>query len=124
MITNYEELKRLIKETYEKTSMFIDSYGVLIVKKSKNVQVTFEFRDFIDWKSETKLDCLHEMYVGHKCLTFGFWNGNEQSGGGYMEVCDSRDLSNEIIDYIDKHLALPKIVRHGYVQLSLFGGTL
>lgn len=118
-ITTEKDLIELINTTYQNAIIEHDRFGNLIIRKNKEKQCEFYFKSFpIDIKQKDKLCSVCEDFIGHTCLSFGFQYFDETySGGGYMAVADEHDLSNEIINFIDKHLALNK---RRYEQLTLF----
>lgn len=115
MILNETDLINLITDTYKNAIVEHDRFGNLRVYKDKSIWCVFYFKTFQKNVNDDKFACVHEDFVGHTCLSFG-WSTYD-SGGGYMTVADQHDLAPEIIKYIDNHIRPQKKT---YEQLTLF----
>lgn len=112
MITTERQLIDLLNETYDNPIIEKNRFGKIVIK-GKGVYCEFYFTDITEKDYNAA-----EQFLGHRCLSFGFqYQRKDYYGGGYMSVADKTDLSNEIINFIDKYLSLKK---KRYEQLSLF----
>ena len=115
MITNEQQLIDLINNTYINPIIEKNKFDEIVVKKDNKIQCEFCFRYF---DKNNYLNSVADKFINHNCLSmhFQYTNGNYY-GGGYMDTCDNKDLSNEIIEMIDKHIKLDK---KRYEQLTLW----
>lgn len=109
MITNEQDIVNLINSNYSDAIIGKNKFGYLIIGKENQKHCEFSFRKI--GKQATAAD----KFVDHLCLAFGYVDGN--SGQSYLEVADDHDLSQEIIEWIDKHLQLSK---NKFEQMKLF----
>lgn len=113
MINDEEQLINLVKNTYENPIIEHNRFGELVVRKNKEVECQFYFRYF---DNDNKSAC--EKFINHNCLALSFfYHERDGYGGSCMHTCDNQDLTDKIIDLIDKHIGLKKKT---YEQMSLF----
>lgn len=109
MITNEQDIINLVNKTYADAIIGKNKFGNLIIGKENQKHCEFYFKKF------GKQAMAADKFVDHLCLDFGYVDGN--SGQSYLEVADDHDLSQEIIEWIDKHLQLAK---KKFEQMKLF----
>lgn len=109
MITNEQDIINLVNKTYADAVIGTNKFGKLIIGKEKEKHCEFSFRKI------GKQAMAADKFLGHLCLDFGYVDG--YSGRSYLEVADDYDLSQEIIEWIDKHLQLAK---KKFEQMKLF----
>ena len=112
MITNDNDLTELINKTYDNVIVYRNKFNEICVKVDNQKYCSFYFKHF---DKETESNSVADRFIGHTCLSLGTTKG--YSGYGYMEVADTKDLSQEIIDFISKGIK-PKLKT--YEQLTLF----
>ena len=100
MILNEQDIVNLINSNYSDAIIGKNKFGDLIVGKENQKHCEFSFKKF------GKQAMVADKFVDHLCLAFRYVDGNY--GTSYMEVADDHDLSQEIIEWIDKHLQLSK----------------
>jgi len=114
-ITNEEALTELIKNTFAELEIKKNQFGETeITRKGNHKRVRFAFRDFFG----VSANYIDEKFVDHICLSFSVTNGD--GGVGWLEVADDKDLTPQIIDFIDMQLDHPKRRNEVNEQLSLF----
>lgn len=114
-ITNEEALTELINNTFAELEIKKNQFGETeITRKGNNRRVRFAFRDFFG----VSANYIDEKFVDHICLSFSVTNGD--GGVGWLEVADDKDLTPQIIDFIDMQLDHPKRRNEVNEQLSLF----
>lgn len=101
MLLNENDLINLVKDTYRNIIVEHNRFGNLIVRINKRIWCEFYFKTFPLNIREDKTASVHEDFIGHTCLSFGWFCAD--SGGGYMEVADKKDLSSKVIDYLPHH---------------------
>lgn len=109
MILNEQDIINLVNSNYCDAIIGKNKFGNLIVGKENQKHCEFSFRKI------GKQAMAADKFLDHLCLSFGYRDGN--SGQSYLEVADCYDLSQEIIEWIDRHLQLSK---NKFEQLKLF----
>ena len=114
-ITNEEALTELINNTFAGLEIKKNQFGETeITKKGNHKRVRFAFQDYFG----VSANYIDEKFVDHICLSFSVTDGD--GGVGWLEVADDKDLTPQIIDFIDTHLDHPKRKAEVNEQLSLF----
>ena len=99
-ILNEQDIINLVNKTYSDAIIGKNKFGNLIIGKENQKHCVFYFKKF------GKEAMVGNKFVDHLYLAFGYVDGN--SGQSYTEVADDCDLSQDIIEWIDKHLQLAK----------------
>ena len=114
-ITNEEALTELINNTFAELEIKKNVFEKLEVSRKKvKRKVVFGFRDH---RNDSSTYC-SERLANHLCLSFRWVE--ENAGGSQMVVADDKDLTPQIIDFIDMQLDHPKRRNEVNEQLSLF----
>lgn len=116
-ITNEEALTELIKNTFAELEIKKNVFEKIeVTRKNVKRKVVFGFRDH---RNDSSTYC-DERLANHLCLSFDWQEEPPYQGGGQLKVADDKDLTPQIIDFIDMHLDHPKRRNEVNEQLSLF----
>lgn len=109
MVDSLEKLHKYIASNFPSLSLTSKDEEIVLTKGKQEIK--FGFRTF-----DSESNCLDD-FIGHKCLNFSYSRGAPSYyGEGFLKVADTKDLSEEVSDYIIRKFDL---VGH-QEQLSLF----
>ena len=114
------ELLSFVSKRYPSITVNKAHYrGYDLTVKGTPVVVNFTINDYRDYKEpKDRYDILDDSYKGHVCLSFGWDNKKDYSGGGFMEPCDQGDdIFKRIELFIFTKLGLKPT---SFEQLQLF----
>lgn len=114
MLDTIEKLKELVVNNFGKVSIHEKDDYLEISNGKYFVDFHFVFCNDSEYCSKE--------FVNHLILHFSYMHrGGNWEGGGFCRVADEHDLSNEVIEFINKQLHIVEFKKtEHYEQLSLF----